>query len=184
METRKVRAISGFTAFTGTMQVFNAAKRDADGKIIAPATEGELPAAMAADYVTAGIAEYVDAESGEVPAHGELSAPITGDGSGEALPPIESPFTMTHKGFGEYLIEGPGIAPDTVIKGKSDAQTFIAQAEKAHAEAEAALAIAPENQKTIEPRELAEGEMLEEGEGGPEGEPIDAPGAEDDAPVD
>lgn len=92
-------------------------------------------------------------------------------GGKQAGAEASSPFTMTHKGFGKYLIEGPGIAPDTIIKGKADAATFIAQVEKSHAE------------KLIEPRELAEGETLEEGEGGPGGESIDAPIFDDAAPI-
>lgn len=75
----------------------------------------------------------------------EPSPPSPTPYSREALPPVDSPFTMTHQGFGKYLIEGPGIAPDTLIKGKADAETFVAQAEKAHAEAEAALAAAADD---------------------------------------
>lgn len=40
-------------------------------------------------------------------------------------------FTMTHQGFGRYLVEGPGIAPDTIVKGKADAETMI-EALRAH----------------------------------------------------
>jgi len=44
-------------------------------------------------------------------------------------PEIEAPtgaFEMKHIKFGNYLITGPGVEPDTIINGKKDAEAYLA----------------------------------------------------------
>lgn len=43
-------------------------------------------------------------------------------------------FAMKHLQFGNYLITGPGVEPDTVIKGKKDAEAFLALLQEQHTE--------------------------------------------------
>lgn len=141
MELIQIRALSLIIEATprGTV-VLNPPKVRRDGTHV-PGDEGGIPARRARELVDLGMAEY----------------------AGEPVDPAAAPpaaFTMTHQSFGRYLIEGPGVDPDTVIKGRADAETLVAELEKAHA-------------TTIEPRQLADGEMLAEGEGGPDGEPVD-----------
>lgn len=51
-----------------------------------------------------------------------------------------SPFKMKHLKFGNYLITGPGVAPDTTVKGKKDAEAMIKALEEAYAAGEGAPA--------------------------------------------
>ena len=49
-------------------------------------------------------------------------------------PPVEpDPYAMKHLGFGKYAVTGPGIAAETVVQGKADAETLIATARTAYA---------------------------------------------------
>jgi hypothetical protein len=43
-------------------------------------------------------------------------------------------FAMKHLQFGNYLITGPGVEPDTIIKGKKDAEAFLALLQEQHTE--------------------------------------------------
>lgn len=110
MENRTVRAISAFTAFVGSMKVFNHAVVDADGNVIAEATVGELPAKMAQDYVDAGMAEYV--EDKVVKRGKSTAAPVT-----TAPPPSEGDFVATYKPVGKYEITGPGLVAPEIFRG-------------------------------------------------------------------
>ena len=128
METVKVRALASFTEFTPSgMIVFNAPKGDA------PGTEDYLSVKRAGERFEAGQVEYVDADAAPI----SPPVPKSPESGGGESP---SPFTMTHKGFGKYLIEGPGINPDTIVQGRKDALEYIGLAEKLHTEVDAALA--------------------------------------------
>ena len=129
MDMVRVRALASFTEVTPRgMVVFNGPK---NGN---PGTEADLTEKRAAERVEAGMAEYVDPD--DAPAPEPVPAPASTGGDGEG----PSPFTMTHEGRGFYRIEGPGLEPDTKIRGRTDAEAFLKLAEEAHAEAEAALA--------------------------------------------
>lgn len=127
MVSIRVRALATFSEYTPSgIIVFNGPKVGRDGKAI-PGTEGELSEKSAVERRDAGMVEWLDEPS-----------VAAGDGA---------IFTMTHQGFGKFLIEGPGVAPDTVVKGKADAETMIRELEKAHAEASA-----------VQPDEVAAGD--------------------------
>lgn len=124
MDLVRIRALAGFTAFDGNqMIVFNPAKRDADGAIVAAATEADVPANIASQYVDCGRAEYVDA-----PIVAPASPAPDEGGAGDPEPAYE----MRHVGGGYYEISGPGIDPPARVHGKSDAMTFVEEAKAAY----------------------------------------------------
>lgn len=133
-----IRALAAFTVWTGTqMIVFNPAKVAEDGDV--PATEAEIPAAIAHAYCESGVAEYVNPDDARMPEPEpqpvEANEPETVIGGGGAAENptgndddhdvVDAEFTMTHLGRGKYEITGPGIDDKTTIQGKADAISYI-----------------------------------------------------------